>query len=183
MGRTFEPVTLIVERPGKAFREAWIALEFARAIGATHIQLADENAPDDFYIKPRGKGWQAFQATEAMLDGHGQERAALFRQRAPQHGDVRHVEDADIRRASAGAIPAILARLNDKALSARGGRLVIYWNTGWLIGVGKFIEALKLQTEQYRDTFSEAWVMGKRSLFRVAPDFEMVQGPPVGFSD
>lgn len=182
MERSFEPVTLVVERPGKAFREAWIAGEFARAIGATHVQLAEDNAPDDFYLKRKGQGWQAFQATEAMLDGHGQQRATEFRERFPQHGDVRHVEDAEIRRASAGAIPAIIGRLEDKSLSARGGRLIIYWNTGWLIGVGKFIDGLRAQTEPFRGTFAEAWIIGKRSLFRISPDFEMIRGPPAGFS-
>jgi hypothetical protein len=182
MERSFDPVMLVVERPGKAFREAWIAVEFARAIGATHLQLAEDNAPDDFYLKRKGHEWQAFQTTEAMLEGHGKQRAAQFRERFPQHGDVRHVEHDETKRASAGALPAIMARLEDKALSARGGRLVIYWNTGWLLGVGKFIEDLRQQTEPFRHTFAEAWIIGKRSLFRLSPDFEMVQGPPAGFS-
>jgi hypothetical protein len=182
MGRSFEPTKLIVERPGKAFREAWIAAEFGRAIGATHLQLADDNAPDDFYLKRKDQEWLPFQITEAMLEGHGRERAQEFRERPPQHGDVHHVEHDEIKRASEGALPAILARLESKALSTRGGRLVIYWNTGWLIGVQRFIEALRTETEPYRDVFAEAWIIGKRSVFRIAPDFEMVQGPPAGFA-
>lgn len=46
------------------------------------------------------------------------------------------------------------------------------------MGAREFLEGLKTQTLPFRGTFVEAWIMGKASLFRVAPDFAMVQGPP-----
>lgn len=172
-------LTLMTERAGKPFLEAWIALHFGRAIKATHARLATDCAPDDFYLRRPGIGWQEWQATEAMLEGR--RRSADLRAHVPQHGEVRHIDDDEIQRQSAGALPALLNALERK--KAAGGRLVIYWNTGWLIGAQRFIDGLRQQSEPFRAAFIEAWIMGKSSLFRVAPDFQMVNGPPTAFSD
>lgn len=177
MEREIPFLTLMTERAGKPFLEAWIAWQFGRAIKATHARLAPEYAPDDFFLKRPGVGWQSWQATEAMPKDR--RRSAELRAHIPQHGEVRHVDDEQIRRESAAALPALIASLERKR--AAGGRLVIYWNTGWLIGARSFIDGLREQSEPYRSHFTEAWIMGKRSLFRVAPDFEMVEGPPVAF--
>lgn len=178
MEREIPFLTLMADRRGKPFLEAWIAWHFGRAISATHARLAPEYAADDFYLKRRGVGWQPWQATEAMLEGR--QRAKELRAHIPQHGEVRHVEDDEILRESAGALPAIIKALERK--KAAGGRLAIYWNTGWLRGAGAVIEGLRAQTEPYRADFEEAWIMGSSSLFRVAPDFEMVKGPPAAFT-
>lgn len=83
-----------------------------------------------------------------------------------------------MRRESEGAAPAVLRVLEKKSKSARNGYLVIYLNTGWLIDARQFVRDLEEQSEPYRSLFSEAWMIGKRSLFRLAPRFEMVKGPP-----
>lgn len=178
MEREIPFLTLMADRRGKPFLEAWIAWHFGRAIVATHARLAPECAADDFYLKRRNIGWQPWQATEAMLEGR--QRGKELRAHIPQHGEVRHVEDDEILRESAGALPAIVKALERK--KAAGGRLVIYWNTGWLRGASAFIEALQSETEAYRSDFTEAWIMGSSSLFRVAPDFEMLKGPPAAFT-
>lgn len=169
---------LMAGNRGKPWREAWIALNFGVARQATHLQLAAAGLPgEDFYLKRAGERWRAFEATEAMLPGR--KRDEEVKASTPAHGQVVRLEDCDIRRESNGALPALIAALQKKARTSRGDRLVIYWNTGWLIGAGAFIEGLKTESLPFRETFAEAWIMGKASLFRVAPDFAMVQGPPI----
>lgn len=166
-------------REWKTWQEAWIAWQFAFADGATHLQLADENADDDFYLKRKRSDWVGFQATEALLDGR--QRSKEYRDSAASNQDYEEVDDAEIRRQSAGALPAIATALEKKALSARGGHLVIYWNTGWLIDARQFVHDLKEQSDPYRSLFAEAWMIGKQSMFKLAPTFQMVKGPPVSF--
>lgn len=176
MERRLPYATLMKGNRGKPWREAWIALNFGRATNVTHARLADDSAPcEDFYLKRLGEPWRAYEATEALLAGRRRD-AEIGDE--PTEGHVTHLEDCDIRRESDGALPAIVGALQRKSGKARNGRLVIYWNTGWLIGAGSFITGLHEQTEPFRSTFAEAWVMGSSSLFRVAPTFEMVQGPP-----
>ncbi len=164
---------------GKPWREAWIALNFGRATNVTHARLAEDSAPcEDFYLKRVGEPWCAYEATEALLADRKRDAEIDAEESAPQHGRVIHIEDCDIRRESDGALPSIVSALHKKSGKARNGRLVIYWNTGWLIGARAFIAGLREHSKAYRDAFAEAWVMGSSSLFRIAPDFQMVQGPP-----
>lgn len=163
----------------KAWQEGWVALHFARFERATHLQLAAENAADDFYLKRRGADWIGFQVTEAMCPGR--RRSSEYREREGGSEQPVHVEAAQIQKESDSAIPSLVEALRKKSLSARGGHLVIYWNTGWLINAGAFIEALERESEPFRSMFREAWIIGKGSVFRVAPDFRMLSGPPRAF--
>jgi len=172
---------LFERREQKPWQEAWIAWRFAFFDRATHLQLADECADDDFYLKRRGADWAGFQVTEALLEG---------RQRTKEYRDARYsgrrfkeVDGEEMRRESEGAIPALLRALEKKTLSARGGRLVIYWNTGWLLDRRKFIADLKEKSDPYRSLFAEAWIIGKGSVFKVAPQFKMVSGPPISLGN
>ncbi|MCC6787094.1 MAG: hypothetical protein IT547_04585 [Hyphomonadaceae bacterium] len=177
MERRLPYEVLMAGNRGKPWREAWIALNFGVARSATHLQLAAAGLPgEDFYMKRADEAWYAFEATEAMLPGR--KRDEEVKANKPEHGQVIHLEDCDIRRESDGALPALVSALQKKARTSRGDRLVVYWNTGWLIGAADFIDGLKTQTAPFRGAFAEAWIMGKASLFRVAPDFAMVQGPP-----
>jgi hypothetical protein len=164
-------------RHWKTWQEAWIAWQFALADRATHLQLAEENADDDFYLKRRRGDWIGFQATEALLEGR--QRSREYREAALAGREFGEVDDVEIRRESAGAIPAILTALEKKSISARNGHLVILWNTGWLIDARQFIRDLEEQSAPYCSMFEEAWMIGKKSLFKLAPNFQMLTGPPV----
>jgi hypothetical protein len=161
----------------KAWQEAWIAREFARVRRATHLQLADENEPDDFYVRSSDHDWIGFQVTEALLGGR--QRSREYRERAESGRAFEEVDHRAIMRESGGAIPAILNALNKKA--GKHSHLVIYWNTGWLIDARRFIMELERDSAPYRALFVEAWIIGKGSVFRVAPDFKMLSGPPTSF--
>jgi|CXWL01.1.fsa_nt_gi hypothetical protein len=180
MERRIPYEVLMAGNRGKPWREAWVALNFGMAMKATHLQMAPTGAQEDFYMKREG-AWLPYEVTEALLAGR--KRDEEVKASTPEHGEVNFIEHCDIQRESDGALPALLKALEKKLRTARGGRLVIYWNTGWLIGAGDFIEGLRLQTEPFRDAFAEAWIMGKASLFRVAPDFMMVQGPPTSLGN
>ena len=164
-------------RHWKTWQEAWIAYQFAVVDRATHLQLAEENADDDFLLKRKGQDWIGFQATEALLEGR--QRSREYREAAVAGRYHEEVDHEEIHRQSAGAWPAILGALEKKTISARNGHLVIYWNTGWLVDARQFILDLEQQSALYRSAFSEAWVFGKQSVFKLAPHFEMVTGPPV----
>jgi len=174
--RTHLTDDLFQGRHWKTWQEAWIAWQFAFSDRATHLQLAAENADDDFFLKRKGQNWIGFQATEALLEGR--QRSREYREAAAAGRDHEEIDDREIRRQSAGALPAILSALEKKSRSARNGHLVIYLNTGWLIDARQFIRELEQQSAPYRSAFSEAWIFGKRSLFKLAPEFEMVRGPP-----
>ncbi len=176
MTRHFSSSTLVGAKP---FREAWTVAEFSNFVHPTptRIQLADDNADDDFYIERDGE-WQAFEATEAVLPPEHAKARARELGEAPR---VLHEDNAEIIRQSALAVPTLIERLAAKALSTRGGRLVVYWNTGWLAGVGKVLAALRAESEPYREQFAEAWVIGHRGLISLAPEFKVVR-IPVGFT-
>jgi len=151
-----------------------VAREFGLATNAKRLKLAAANLPGkDFYMKRAAEPWHPYEITEALLGGRRRDEEIKS---APS---VRVESATEIRFQSDGALPALLAALENKLRKARGGRLIVYWNTGWLIGAEEFIEALETQTEVFREKFAEAWIIGKGSLFRVAPDFVMVAGPPV----
>lgn len=180
MERRLPYAMLMKGNRGKPWREAWIAYNFGTAMKATHLQMAPTGAQEDFYMKREG-AWLPHEVTEALLAGR--KRDEEVKAGTPEHGEVNFIEHCDIQRESDGALPALVKALEKKLRTARGGRLVIYWNTGWLIGAGDFVEGLRLQTAPFRDAFAEAWIMGKASLFRVAPDFMMVQGPPTSLGN
>lgn len=177
--RTHLTDDLFQGRHWKTWQEAWIAWQFAFADRATHLQLAEENADDDFFLKRRGQDWIGFQATEALPEWR--QRSKEYREAAAAGRDQEEISHEEIQRESASALPAILTALEKKSKSARNGHLVIYWNTGWLIDARHFTRELERQSAPYRSQFSEAWMFGKRSLFKLAPEFEMVRGPPTSF--